>query len=96
MIKRRYQIQCTRRVSGITFIMYAQNRKTGKPTQFKSFGSIKIKGHKQDSQRQDLLSVINDTVTRKQCWMSEVTGFGRDKGFVLAKGVKEIFSDHNV
>jgi hypothetical protein len=42
------------------------------------------------------LSVINDTVTRKQCWMSEVTGFGRDKGFVLAKGVKEIFSDHNV
>jgi len=28
--KRRYQIQCARRVSGITFIRYAQNQKIGK------------------------------------------------------------------
>jgi len=39
LIKRRYQIKCTQRVSGITFIRYAQNRKVGKPNNFKSFAS---------------------------------------------------------
>ena len=29
-IKRRYQIKCARRVSGMTFIRYAQNRMIGK------------------------------------------------------------------
>ena len=45
-IKRRYQIECTRRVSGLTFIMYAQSRKTGKPTNLKVFVSNKTKGSK--------------------------------------------------
>jgi hypothetical protein len=39
-----------RRVSGITFIRYAQNHKIGKPNNFKVFGSNKTKGHKQDNQ----------------------------------------------
>ena len=38
-IKRRYQIQCAQRVSGITFIRYAQNRKVGKPNNLKSLAS---------------------------------------------------------
>ena len=40
-IKRRYQTQCARRASGITFIWYAQNRKIAKPS--KCFGAIKPK-----------------------------------------------------
>jgi hypothetical protein len=35
-----------RRVSGITFIRYAQDHKIGKPNNFKVFVSNKTKGHK--------------------------------------------------
>jgi hypothetical protein len=38
-----------RRVSGVTFIRYAQDHKIGKPNNFKVFGSNKTKGHKQDN-----------------------------------------------
>jgi hypothetical protein len=41
---------CTLRLSGITFIRYAQNQKIGKPNSFKIFSSKKIKGPQQDSQ----------------------------------------------
>ena len=40
-IKRRYQTQCARHVSGITFIWYTQNRKIAKPSTV--FGAIKPK-----------------------------------------------------
>ena len=40
-IKRRYQIDCARRVSGITFIWHAQYRKIGKGDNLKVFGSNK-------------------------------------------------------
>ena len=43
-------MQCARRISGITFIRYAQNRKIGKPNNLKVVGSKKTKANKQDSQ----------------------------------------------
>ena len=44
-IKRRYEFLWEQRVSGITFIRYAQSRKIGKPNNIKFF-----KESKQDSQ----------------------------------------------
>ena len=41
-------MQCTRRVSGTTLIMYAQDQKNGKPNNL-NFGNSKTKGPKQDS-----------------------------------------------
>jgi hypothetical protein len=37
--KRRYTIQCARRISGITFIIYMQSLKIGKPNHLKIFGA---------------------------------------------------------
>ena len=41
---------CTLRVSRITFIKYAQNRKIGKPNNIKIVESYKVKGPTKDSQ----------------------------------------------
>ena len=49
MIKRAYLISCARRVSGITFIRYAQSRKVGKQNKLNVLGSNKTKGPKHDS-----------------------------------------------
>ena len=46
-----YHIKCStyvQRVSGITFIRNAQDRKIGKLNNFLVFGSNKAKGHKQE------------------------------------------------
>ena len=40
----RYQIKCTRYVSGITFIEYAQSQTNGKPNSLKVLGSRKPEG----------------------------------------------------
>ena len=41
--KKEDQIQCKQHLSWITFIRYAQNRKIGKPNNFKVFGSNKTR-----------------------------------------------------
>ena len=40
----RYQIECARHVSGMTFIIYAQGQKIGKTNNVQVFGSNKTKG----------------------------------------------------
>ena len=59
----RYLIQCTRRVSGITFFRYAQSRKIGKPTNLKLLGCKQTKGPKHDSQNPLNPSSINKILT---------------------------------
>ena len=72
-IERRYQIWCTRRVSGITFIRYAQYRNIEKLSNLKVFGSNKAKWHKHDSlirlrshiSEQESLSLTNNYIIQE-------------------------------
>ena len=48
--KRKYKIQCARRVSGIIFTRYAQNRNFEKPNNLNVFETNKTNGPKQDRQ----------------------------------------------
>jgi hypothetical protein len=45
-----FQIWCTRRISGITFISYAYDQKVGKPNKSNVFVSKLTKDPKQDNQ----------------------------------------------
>ena len=63
----RYHIYCARPVSGITFIGYSQCRKIGKTNNIKVFGSMIIKGFKQDIQHR-LNKIWEDCVLQTSVW----------------------------
>jgi len=51
IIKRRYQIHCTRHVSGITFISYGHDQKIGKPNKLKSLEASNPTGPTQEADK---------------------------------------------
>ena len=51
-VTKNVDIQCTRRVSVITFIRYAQSPKIGMSNTLKALGARKTKGPTKDSQKQ--------------------------------------------